>query len=109
MSFHVQRFLRLRFNDLLVSDRGYLTNFHLFEYLLALQVADLTDGQRWWHTWLSHDPHIAQSPADTLQQELDNQGADSPLVRAGFCGGSLERIQEIKATLDAKLTTMQWQ
>jgi len=104
LGYHVQLLLRPHFQELIPDNRDYLSAFHRLEYILALVISDLSNGTRWWPTWLSHRSHIAESPSRLIDEEIAKLGSDMPLLKAGFFGGSADRLKEMKTKLDENLT-----
>jgi hypothetical protein len=103
LGYHVQLLLRPHFQELIPDDRDYVSTFHLFEYILGLVISDLSNGSQWWPTWFSLGRIMSESPSDVLDKQIAKLGSDMPLLRAGFFGGSLDRLKEIKTKLDEKL------
>lgn len=87
----------------------YTRLFDRFEYLLALTYADVQEQdnhiQEYWGPFGSfswRDRHQPQSGISAaIQQEIESQGANWSLLRAGLFGGSLERLQAVKTGFDA--------
>ena len=90
--------LRPMLRDYLPDEQKYEEAFDIFEYLLALTYMDLvrdswspTGRFGWRHKLHGWDRfHLSEF----LNKILD-QGTDSELLRAGFFGGSVERLKEL--------------
>jgi hypothetical protein len=102
LGYHIHLLLRPHFRDIIPSDHDYLATFHLFEYILALVVADLRNGGAYWPTWFAAGARfVKEGPSQLIDAEIARN--DVPLVKAGFFKGSLERLKSIKPSLDEKL------
>lgn len=109
--FALSQWLEARLRDslrpVIASDKRYRWAFDRFEYLWGLIYADLAESpwadgkvrgpvglfvRRW--------PDQLRAPHKAITQEIESAGVDWPLLRAGFFGGNLERLQMKKKGFD---------
>lgn len=93
----------------LVPDEGKLEDiFDQFEYLWGLTVAGMDERPGSWgplgaftwrhrYTW----DESSATPGKVLQQELDERGNEHPLLKAGWLGGSLDKVLKAKGPYDS--------
>jgi hypothetical protein len=105
VSEHVRDYLRPKIKDLVPREDQYDRIFDRFEYLLALVCADDCDKQgrvpripigRFGWKDRDYGRHVSAEVAD----EFVKQGAEWPLLKAGLCGGSLERLIAAQRVVD---------
>lgn len=105
VSDHLFDKLRDPLREFLPRDEDYQDAFDRFEYLLGLVHADLNRRDTvngWWgpfgcFTWRgSQDGHTSQK----IGAEIDAEGTNWPLLRAGLFAGSLEQLKTAKAKFD---------
>jgi hypothetical protein len=85
--------------------------FDRFEYILALVISDHLEREQSLFRpyigrfgWKGHGSW--KGIREEIGAEIDQQGAKWPLLAAGLCGGSLERLRSIKAELDKHASQM---
>lgn len=112
VSDHLFNKLRSLLREYLPSDEDYQGGFDRFEYLLGLVHANLNHFEAeggWWgpvgrfHRLVRHtyeDGGISRR----IGTELEAQGENWPLLRAGLFGGSLEQAKMAKAKFDSWLS-----
>ena len=71
--------------------------YDIFEYLLALTHADIVGGnwmppgRYWWHWEYKDNP-----PSKDLLDRGRALGAEWPLLKGGFFGGTVERLEAVE-------------
>ena len=105
VSEHIRDYLRPKIKDLVPREDQYDRLFDRFEYLLALVCADDCDKQgralrvpigRFGWKDRDYGRHVSTEVAE----EFVKQGAEWPLLKAGLCGGSLERLIAAQRVVD---------
>jgi hypothetical protein len=106
VSDHLYELLRSLLHEYLPDDRRYQETFDYFEYMLSLVYADLLNRQkgRVWapfgrFTW-RYDDNPADSPMNRIELEVQKDGDEWRILKAGLFDGSLQRFKEIKAQYD---------
>lgn len=103
MSEYLFNSLRESVREYLRSDDNYDDTFDLLEYLLALAFLDQAPDERGWCPIGRFAIRFARSTGAGFEQpgsvvarihnEMDHLGNSSPILRAGFFGGSVERFK----------------
>jgi len=109
LSDHLHTALREALRDLIPDDVRYDECFDRFEYLLALTHAWLRQpassspvGPIGRFGWKYHRvPGLCVM--DVIEAELAEQGETWPPLRAGLCGGSVEMLRTVKASVDQQV------
>jgi hypothetical protein len=105
VSNHVRDFLLPKVRDLIPREDHYDRLFDRLEYLIALVYADYSDREgfgfrlpigRFGWKYRIFGRHVSAE----VEEEIKKQGAEWPLLKAGLCGGSLERLRQVKTGLD---------
>jgi hypothetical protein len=110
VSDHLFAKLREPLREYLPRDEDYQEAFDRFEYLLGLVHADLnrlewTSGC-WWGpigSFIWRPFHEGGGILKKVSAELESEGANWPLLRAGLFGSSVEQAKTAKAQFDAFL------
>jgi hypothetical protein len=114
VSDHLFNKLRGPLREFLSRDEDYQDVFDRFEYLLGLVHADLNrreaDGG-WWGPvgcFARRGRHFHQEGrvSQKIGIEIEAEGANWPLLKAGLFGGSLEQLKAAKAKFDGFLGRM---
>ena len=117
LSDHLYAELRGPLREFLPEDEEYQDAFDRFEYLLGLIHADLKRREieaGWWgpvgrFAWrgirLLQDGRCSQK----IGVEIEAEGSNWPLLKAGLFGGSLEQLKTAKAKFDGFLEKAQRQ
>lgn len=110
---HVRDLLLQELKDLVPREDEYDRLFDRFEYIDALVIADFRirkDMGFWFPVgrfgWRgrSHGRHISTE----VGEEIDKHRAEWPFLKAGLCGGSLERLRELKSVVDEHVKKLGW-
>ncbi len=108
---HFYDLFRDRLKDILPVEGDYRACFDRFEYFLGMVWFDISQEMRWWAGEFAHR-HVYQLGLDirnVVESELAAQGDNCPYLRAGFFGGSVEKMRQLKAKFDVKLSqTLTW-
>ena len=114
MSSYLFAKLRGNFREYLPRDEDYQAVFERFEYLFGLVHADIT---RWsattgwwgpvglylkWERWARSQ----NSMRKRIDVEIESEGTDWPLLKAGLFGRSLEQLKTAKFEFDAFLDSV---
>jgi hypothetical protein len=111
LSDRVRDVLFPKLKEFVPRENEYDRLFDRFEYILALVFGDHQEREqsRFWSYigrfgWRGHGsrPGIREE----IGAEIDQQGTKWPLLAAGLCGGSLERLRSMKAELDKHASQM---
>ena len=106
---HIHRELRSAFAELIPSDDDYDEVFDRFEYIVSLVETDLESeardvlsiGGQWLDRRARGFTLLPEGIAERVRKEVDRElEAWSPL-QAGLFQGSVERLLEVKKTVDA--------
>jgi hypothetical protein len=108
VSDHLFGTLRGPLRELLPSDEDYQDTFDRFEYLLGLVHADLNRWEiqkGWWgpfgcFAWRGSHFHQEPRTSHKISTEIEADGANWPLLKAGMFGGSVEQLKTAKANFD---------
>lgn len=113
LSDHLRSKLFSTLKDVVPREEQFDRLFDRFEYLLALAHLDYRDrkGLRFWipvgrFGWRFKDD--GQGIAVEIGTEIEKFGNKWPLLVPGLCGGSLERLKAMKASLDQYVRDLQW-
>ena len=109
---HLYTKLRGPLREFLLRDEDYQDAFDRFEYLLGLVYADLNRREAspgWWgpfgcFAWRDSHVHPQVHTAQKIGAEIEAEGANWPLLKAGLFGGSLEQAKTAKAKFDGFLS-----
>lgn len=102
---HLRDLLLPKIKDIIPREDQYERLFDRFEYVAALVGADYSEREgfgfrvligRFGWKYRIFGRHVSAEVAE----EIEKQGAEWPLLKAGLCGGSLERLHQVKAGLD---------
>jgi len=108
MSQYLEEQLRAPLRNFLTDDRTYRSTFDRFEYILATAYMDQLEKLSWapvgCFAWRYEFDDA--SPAQALAREIDKEGADWPLLKAGMFGASMARVNEVKSALDEFLARL---
>jgi hypothetical protein len=92
--------LRAPLRDLIPADDRYANAFDRLEYLIALVFWDLC-RKSWVPTgrfrWSFVSSRQVDPPWKQIDKELQEMGADCPLLQGGLFSGSLDRLREAQA------------
>ncbi|MBU0568916.1 SIR2 family protein [bacterium] len=119
LSDYLSQALRDPFREYLPDDREYEDFFDRFEYLMALVYMDLKEREsRETGRPISGFTHIGRFARQfgnpdfyiikQIEKEIKDQGSEWPLLKIGFFGASVERLQEVKSKLDEELEKLNW-
>jgi hypothetical protein len=104
ISQHIQDLLRPAFAEYLSSEGEYLKSFNRFEYLAALVFADYYEKEHptYGSVWvpLGRFAERYKTLFPQVQAEIQRQGDQWPLLKAGAFDGSLDRLLGLKKKLD---------
>jgi hypothetical protein len=111
VSDHLFDTLRGPLREFLPGDDDYRDTFDRFEYLLGLVHADLkrsqVEGGLWGpvgcFAWRGRHLHQEGRASQKIGTEIEVEGANWPLLKAGLFGGSLEQLKATKAKFDVFL------
>lgn len=114
VSDHLYAKLRAPLREFLPRDEDYQVAFDRFEYLLGLVHADLNRWEvknGWWgpigsFAWRGSRFNPEGRTSDNIGTEIEAEGANWPLLKAGLFGGSLEQLKTAKTQFDAFLGTL---
>lgn len=105
VSEYVRNHLHPKIKGLVPREDQYDRLFDRFEYLVALVCADDSDregrilrvpvGRFGWR-----DRDFGRHVSAEIEEELKKHGEEWPLLKAGLCGGSLERLRQEKKWVD---------
>lgn len=107
--------LREPLRDVIPDDRTYSDTFDKFEYLRSLveydhelnnlefTMAHPTIGRFGWRNKRT-DEHISR----IVQSEIDTQGTEWPLIKFGYFGGKMDRLNQVKESLDNAISRLHW-
>jgi len=115
VSDHLCARLRGPLREFLPRDEDYQDTFDRFEYLLGLVHADLNRWETengWWgpvgsFSWRGSRFHQDGHTLQKIGAEIEAEGEDWPLLKAGLFGGSLEQLKTAKAKYDGFLSKVQ--
>lgn len=104
---HLFEVLREPMREFLPDDEDYEDAFDRLEYLIGLAHADLTRGDwedAWWgplgrFAWRGRSRRRG-NVAQVVGTEIESQGAEWPLIRAGLFDSSLEQARKSKSMFD---------
>ncbi|MCK4626667.1 MAG: SIR2 family protein [Phycisphaerae bacterium] len=104
----LDRALREPLRNLIPSDESYTRAFDLFETLQSLEAADRTQwampGAFMYRYYVIRGgKRIARrdgSPLLEMIREVDEAGAEAKVLRAGFCGGTVDRFRGAVVQID---------
>jgi uncharacterized caspase-like protein len=106
---HLFKVLQPILEDMLFLGKSYEHVFDQFEVFLALAYADATDKD-WAPTgrfgW-KHRLH-GSSPFSDVIAEVQQEGKDSPVLKAGLFRGSMERLLKASEGYGALLNKLNW-
>jgi hypothetical protein len=113
MNDHLFDCLREPLRGFLAADEVYEKTFDRFEYLRALVHGDLVQkkGKQIWgaHGRFVWKHHSGRGSISTeIQQELNKEGDNWSLLKAGLFDGSKGRIREIKQGIDGMVDQIPW-
>lgn len=97
------------FRDYVSGENEFRAAFNRFEYLAALVYADLEQQQNPgpdYDVWGPHGLFVGRGGAAVtadFQKELDREGNEMPLLKAGAFGGSIERLKAVKQPFDESI------
>lgn len=104
VSRHIQDLLRPAFTEYLSSDAEYIKAFSRFEYMAALVFADYyaKEHPTYESVWVPMGRFAEQYKTlfPQVQAEIQRQGDQWPLLKAGAFDGSLDRLLSLKKKLD---------
>jgi hypothetical protein len=97
--------LREAFRELLPHDERYTETFDMFEYLLGLAVADVSERTGWGFkpygsfAW-RYKRYREGAPRDKVEAAALARGADWGFLSEGLFEGSPDRFAEVKKAFD---------
>jgi hypothetical protein len=111
VSDHLYDTLRDPLREYLPRDEDYQDAFDRFEYLLGLIHANLVQNEwenGWWgpvgcFAWRGMHFHQEGRVSQRIGAEIEAQGSNWPLLKAGLFGGSLDQLKVAKAKFDTFL------
>lgn len=117
LSDHLFEQLKEQFKDLIPDERDFEEAFDRFEYFKNLAYLDKTEthpadnhDQSWAppgrHSWKSarYDSHISKA----IASEIEDKGKTWLPFQAGFFGGSVDRLNSVKKSLDNFNNKVSW-
>jgi len=115
VSERLQSIVREDLRELVPEERRLEDAFDMFEYLWGLTVSGMDERGGTWgptgaFTWRDRYSYgESATPGDVLQTQLDERGDEHPLLRAGWLGGSSQRIADAKGGFDALVASVMQQ
>lgn len=111
---HLYARLRGVLSEYLPENEDYAETFDRFEYLLGLVHADLGRWKMengWWgpvgrFAWRNRHSYQTGRMTHKIQAEIETNGADWPLLKAGLFGGSIEQAKTAKSEFDSFLNNL---
>ncbi len=107
MSRYVESLLQAPLADFVPDENLYQRTFDRFEYVLAMVYMNQVHSA--WappgcFAWRYERDE--SSPRELIDREISELGENWPLLKAGFCGGSLPHLREVKSNLDQFIARM---
>lgn len=96
--------------EVIPAEEDYRACFDRFEYFLGMVRLDLVPNEpAHWRAHFAYEPLRSQETdiRDLVEHELNSQGDACAYLKAGFFGGSAQRMREVKNKLDADLHLIQ--
>lgn len=110
MSNRLYDVLREPLREFIPDDETYERTFDRFEYVQALVSADVPKHERstLGAFMYRHDAFPDGSVVTQLKDEANSAGADWQLLKLGFFGGSVQRLQAAMKLVDSAIEKMGW-